>query len=91
MSDAPASNPQPSPNGGASDAPVFPLPATDDGKEELIFQGPVSLWIGWQSLACAGLAAVFGLAALVYGCLYAQGLISQVLIISGGALAAAAS
>lgn len=65
------------------------LPQSDDGKQppaELIFKGPVSLWMGWQSLFGAACAAMAGLAILIYGMLLTPGTLKSVCVIAGGAM-----
>lgn len=66
---------------------VFPAPAGAAAEDapELIFQGSVSLWMGWQALFGAGVAALAGLAMLIYAAT-ATGMTRQFSVIVGGAL-----
>lgn len=80
--DLPAIPPSPpDPHGSASARPESP--------EELIYEGPVSLWMGWRALLVAGLACGGGLAGLLCGFFQAPSLTRQILVVIGGALAAA--
>ena len=69
---------QPASSGGASnDALVAPFAAAPSA-EKLIYQGGVSLWLGWRSLAGATLAVVLGLTLWVWGVFQPGGSLTRV-------------
>lgn len=61
-------------------------PKTSAIPNELIYKGPVSLWMGWQALLGAGVAALTGLVALSYSLFLAAGLPKTICTVGGGAL-----
>lgn len=53
---------------------------------EIIYKGPVSLWMGWKALAGAAAAVIAGAIIGVYGLFQPPNWSKQVLVIAGGAL-----
>ena len=64
--------------GGASRAPQTP--------DAIIYDGPVSMWIGIKTFALATVMELTGLAGLVYGLMNREGPYGQVPLIAGAAL-----
>ncbi|MCW8131544.1 MAG: PH domain-containing protein [Planctomycetota bacterium] len=90
----PADAPLPHPHADAHKPSDALPPAEPDAKQpppEVIFKGPVSLWMGWQALFGAACAALAGLAILIYGLLLTPGTLKSVCVVAGGALLAAGS
>ncbi|MCZ7649404.1 MAG: PH domain-containing protein [Planctomycetota bacterium] len=50
-----------------------------------IFQGSVSLWMGWRSLAASGFIGLFGVGVLIAGLFQAPGFARTAMVVVGGA------
>lgn len=75
----------------AARPPGAAVPSTppNPGPDEIIFQGSVSLWLGWRALSGAGLAILVGLAAALTGFFQPPYWSKQVFQAGGMALCAA--
>jgi len=84
-----ATEPTTTPEGADATLEARPSSKPEARLPAIIFKGPVSLWMGWQSLAGASVASLTGLIALLYGVFQPASVLKQGLVIGGGALFAA--
>ena len=69
--------PVPPPAAPLSPAEAVSLPSGSPPPEETLFQGRVSLWLGFRSLAGSGLAAVVGFAWWIWGLFQQSGSVAS--------------